>query len=802
MTDTTSERPPYAAALITSLVVLLGLVATLAPTVTFWDAGEFIAATRVLGIPHPPGTPLFVLIAHVWALLVPFGEYAWRTNLLSAVLNSAAAGFFFLVVYESLGVTVAAGLRPAVEGSLRPADQRGRDWLRLLGAAAAALCGAFVFTNWQNANETEVYSIATLTIAAVGWIALRWRAARGTTRANHLLLLAIYLGGFAVGNHLLALLVGPALIAFLVVELRQHPAADPSEGRREWAETAVVAAVWVLLIGGGLGNVGLAAVGGLCYLGALYLAVRAGATTFALLSLLVAVIGASPYLFLFIRAGQNPMLNEADPSTLKALLEVVGRKQYGIRTPFDDPTILHGPDNPGRSLSLIKYQVINYLQYVNWQFGKAIASDVLRLPVTLLFATLGVAGAFAQRARDRSTFWLLLVLFLVTGPGLVAYMNFKPGFSVGWELWPSQGDHEVRERDYFFVISFIVWGLWAGMGIAAWARTLAAQGRREARPVAMAFVVLFGLVPFALNARAASRRHGADATLAADVAYNLLNSVPPYGVLFTYGDNDTFPLWWAQEVAGVRRDVTIVCLALAQTDWYLRQLRENPIRPFDEAAAPAVWKGQNPVAPNWPVHTMSNEEIDQATSQITYVKDPLTIQLGPVTHTIPGDTQLMPNDVATIRILQQNLGRRPIIWGFTSARDFAGLRGHAVQQGIAFRIESKVPDSVGAGQARPLLAPRGLGGVQLDVTLTERLVWDTYRYGYLLKRPATGLESTANSFAASLSVPFTQLAFVADQRGDSVGVIKNLERAERLAPSPELRQAIQGYQRGALTGGE
>ncbi len=795
MTDTTSERPPYVAAFITSLAVLIGLVSTLAPTVTFWDAGEFIAATKVLGIPHPPGTPLFVLIAHVWALLVPFGEYAWRTNLLSAVLNSAAAGFFFLVAHESLGGTAGRGPAATVAAGFRPADPGGRDWLRLLGAGAAALCGAFVFTNWQNANETEVYSIATLTVAAVCWIALRWRAVRGTIRANHLLLLAIYLGGFAVGNHLLALLVGPALIAFLVVELRQHPASDPAEVRREWAETAVVAAVWVLLIGGGLGNIGLASLGILCYIGALYLALRAGATTFALLSLLVAVIGASPYLFLFIRAGQNPILNEADPSTLKALLEVVGRKQYGIRTPFDDPTILHGPDNPGRSFSLIWYQVLNYLQYVNWQFGKSIASDAFRLLVTVLFTALGLAGAFAQRQRDRSAFWLLLVLFLVTGPGLVAYMNFKPGFSVGWDLWPSPGDHEVRERDYFFVISFIVWGLWAGMGIATWARSIAAQGRREVRQLAIAFILVFAIIPFALNARAASRRHGADASLAADVAYNLLNSVPPYGVLFTYGDNDTFPLWWAQEVAGVRRDVTIVCLALAQTDWYLRQLRENPVRPFDEAAAPAVWKGLNPVAPTWPVHTMSNEEIDQATSQITYVRDPVTIQLGPVAHTIPGDTQLMPNDVATIRILQQNLGRRPIVWGFTSARDFAGLKDHAVQQGITFRIEPTPLDT-----SRADLAPRGLGGVALDMKLTERLVWDTYRYGYLLTRKTSGLESTSNSFAASLSVPFTQLAFVADQRGDSAGVIKNLERAERIAPSAELRQAIEGYQRGGLGG--
>jgi hypothetical protein len=206
-----AERPPYRAALATGAVVLAVYILTLAPTVTFWDAGEFIAAARTLGIPHPPATPLFVLIAHAWGLLVPVGEWAYRTNLLSALLSAASAGLFFLVVHQSM--------RGVVEGLPEDAARR----LRVGGAAAAAILGAFTFTNWQNSNETEVYTVATFTTAAMSWAALLWRSRRNTDRAPRFLLLIIYLAGISIGNHLLALL------AVRVVLSRGHPAARAGE---------------------------------------------------------------------------------------------------------------------------------------------------------------------------------------------------------------------------------------------------------------------------------------------------------------------------------------------------------------------------------------------------------------------------------------------------------------------------------------------------------------------------------------------------------------------------------------------
>ena len=775
-----APRPPYRAAIAVTLLVLAGYVLTLAPSVTFWDAGEFIAAAKVLGIPHPPGTPLFVLIAHVWATLVPVGEFAVRTNFLSALLSAGAAGCLFLVAHESM----------------RDCEPR----LRLLGAAAGAVLAGFGFTNWQNSNETEVYAVATFTIAAMSWLALLWRRRRGEPRAERLLLLVVYLAGISIGNHLLALLAGPAIVACLIATLRADPARDPASRRGEWGQVAVVAGVWALLIGTGLGSTTLAGLGAICFVAAAVYAARGGQGLFALASLLIAAVGVTPYLYLYIRSAQHPPINEAAPATFHALLAVIRRAQYPPRTPLDDPTLPSGAGNPGRSLSLLLFQLLDYVVYFDWQWAKSVRAMLGPLPVRTLvslgFLSLGLRGLWVQRRSDRAGWWLLLMLWLVTGLGLVAYMNFKPGSGRWYDIWPQSSDHEVRERDYFFVVSFIVWGIWAGMGLAAIARRAAARGGMVAR-MAPAVLLLAG-VPLALNWSAASRRQGADARLPGDFAYDLLNSSPPYGILFTNGDNDTFPLWWAQEVAGVRRDVTVVCLALGNTDWYMRQLRDAPARTLDQAALPAVWRGRIIPRPDRPLHAMTDSMIGQAMNGYL-ARAAQQVRLGPLTRTIREGTVLYPNELLTLAIVQQNLGRRPVVWAATAGRTFAGLGEYVVQRGLGFELLPVHPDS-----ASPALDLHRLAGVPLDVPTTGRLVFDTYRYAGLLERGAFGLESSSAGIAATLALPPALLVYAYQSRGDSAAAERALETAARLSPNADLRAALRATldSAGSDTAGE
>ena len=616
----------------------------------------------------------------------------------------------------------------------------------------------------------------------MAWAAILWRSRRGTERAPRFLLLIIYLAGMSIGNHLLSLLAVPGVLLFLVATLRDEPAPDPGRRREEWGQVAVVAGVWALLVGTGLGSASLTVVGAACFLAAAVFAASGGAGAFALLALGIAAVGITPYAFVYLRSAQHPMINEADPSTFDSLLAVIRRAQYPPRTPLDDPTEISGPDNPGRTLSLIYWQLINYFQYFDWQWARALG-DVARKPVTILFVTLGLRGLWEQRRSDRATWWMLLGIFLVTGLGLVFYMNFKPGFSLALEQWPNLDDHEVRERDYFFVVSFIVWGLWAGIGLAAFAAD-AVRAIPRARLVAPA-LLLVALVPVALNWSKASRRHGPDARLAADFAYDLLNTAPPYGILFTFGDNDTFPLWWAQEVAGIRQDVTVVCLALANTDWYMRQLRENPVRPVDPAQIPKLWRDSIPPAPTWKAHTMTDSMIASA-MQGYYVQQAQEVKLGPLVRRIEAGSFLYPNEILTLSLVQNNVGRRPIVWSVTSGTGVAGLRAYVVQRALGFHLQATPPDTTD-----PNFDLRRLAGAPLDVPATETLAFETYRYGDLLARGAADLDPTSASAAASLALPLIQLVYAHQTTGDRERTERAMQAAVKISPNPQLRLALE-----------
>ena len=185
-------------------VLTLGMyVKTLAPTTSFWDCGEFIATSYILGVPHPPGAPLYVLLGRVFTLF-PFGEVAIRVNFMSALTSALA----IWCVYLS---TVALGRRALGGQPLQPLGD-ARDIGVLAGGAVAALTLAFSYTQWYNASEAEVYGYSILFTCLGLWLIFYWEGS-GAGAANDRWLLALaYLFGLGGGVHLLCLLTIPSLM--------------------------------------------------------------------------------------------------------------------------------------------------------------------------------------------------------------------------------------------------------------------------------------------------------------------------------------------------------------------------------------------------------------------------------------------------------------------------------------------------------------------------------------------------------------------------------------------------------------
>jgi len=202
---------------------------------------------------------------------------------------------------------------------------------------------------------------------------------------------------------------------------------------------------------------------------------------------------------------------------------------------------------------------------------------------------------------------------------LIYYLNFLYGASQSPELGDSV-QREVRDRDYFYLWSFSAWSVWAALGLTyVWNRSRAPRhreakarhgDRRTAEDEELAItapVLLLAVVPLFANWDAASRKGQTDT---GDFAVDLLNSVEPYGVLVTVGDNDTFPLWYAQEVMGVRPDVLIANTSLMNTDWYARQMIRRPVREYDPAKGPSVYRDRQWTKPVGPPMNMTLDQVD------------------------------------------------------------------------------------------------------------------------------------------------------------------------------------------------
>ncbi|MFN2317970.1 MAG: DUF2723 domain-containing protein [Gemmatimonadales bacterium] len=702
-----NEKVPYGWAAAAAAVVLAIYIITLGPTTAFWDTSEYIAAAKVLGIPHPPGNPLFVLLAHVWGLIPVVEHYAARINLFAALTSALSAGLWFLIAERWMRNLV---------------RHRGA---RLAAAFAGILIGATAWTVWNQSTVNEkVYTVSLLSMALVMWLAVHWADDRPGAHRDRWVILIAYVTALSSTNHMMGVLAVPAVAVYILMT--------------DWQ----VIIRWRVVLG-------------------VVLAIAIGISI--------------NYLFLPIRAGQFPPINEGEPVGFfsNALGEVLSRAQYGKGSVLDRQADLGS-------------QFLNYFQYWSWQFGRdwPNASRVL----TVLFSAIGLFGLFTLIQKDRRAGLAALTLFGTLTIGLVYYLNFKYGFS----MHPADASlqREVRERDYFFICSFAYFGALVALGFGALMQWVVDQlGERHPEPTRWAMaspMLLLVLLPIMGNAGTASR---AGERIARDFAIDLLESVEPYAILITAGDNDTFPLWYAQEVEGVRRDVTVANLSLMNTEWHLKQIRRREIFPFEPARSIPLWQPRTDVAdrplgdstavgwpaPTDPVFAMSEEDLANL-PEFDRVPPGARLQFGGINLPIETDV-LLRQDLAVLMLIRDNLGKRPIYFSWSAAgypdQTFL-LTEHLVTEGLVRRLVSDPLSLDGSVIFSPSMG-------FIDVERTEQLLWNVYRWESVARERSRGWVDVPSSSILSLySLIYAGAASTFRQLGDTTTAVRADSVAEAI----------------------
>ena len=626
--------------IISLLVFLVSLVVytkTMAPTVSFWDSGEFISSSHILGVPHPPGTPFYVLVGRVFSMLPISSVIAVRVNFLSVFFSALANLFFYLIISHL--IRRGSGFKPDITGNI-PA---------FAGGIVGSLTIAFSYTYWNNAVEAEVYALASFFIGIVCWGALVWAENRSLPHDKNILLLMVYILGLSVGNHLTTLLTAPAIFAFIFLT-------EYNQTRYHWWMTALK--LW-------------------------------------LFASIFFAIGLSIHLYLPLRSSLDPGINEATPRTWTMFWEFINRKQY------QQGSILE------RRASFA-FQLRMFWDYFQWQYHYF--SGNLANLARGVFLALGLWGLVENLLKDRKTFVMMILLLLVSTLGLIIYLNFT--------------DHEVRDRDYFFTPAFIFWGVFVGMGAGYLLTLVDSLGQKPVTALCCCAVLLLPIIPLNSNVRYVSRENN---YIAHDYAYNMLNSVDEGGIIFTNGDNDTFPLWFLQEVLGVKKDVVVANLSLLNTHWYIKQLKRPPL--------------------NVPIK-LSDAQIDSLY--------PFRSQSGKVWFL---------KDMMVRHIINSNRWKRPIYFAVTVSQDNRKeFQDHLSLEGLVFRL---VPEE---------------GKSQINLERTAHNAYELYNYRGL-EDPDIYKDENTKKLLTNYSAAFSYMAVKAQQAKDLEAAAKHLRNAARFSPS-------------------
>jgi hypothetical protein len=517
------------------------------------------------------------------------------------------------------------------------------------------------------------------------------------------------------------------------------------------------------------------------------------------------VLGMTPFLTQPLRAAHFPAINEGEPTGCATSIGVgctfskatYARFMYNFnRGQYSKPAL-------SQRQAPFEAQVGMWWLYFRWQWLRDPFNShpALQQMLATLFLLLGGLGGYVHGKRDRRSYSYFGPLMLMVTLAIIYYMNFKYGSSQSPELEDTVA-REVRDRDYFYLWSFSAWSVWAALGLVfVWETVAALLGAQRVQVAGETLdlprrrswllaspVLAIALVPLFGNWQSASR---AGQTDTADFAADMLNSVEPYGILVTAGDNDTFPLWYAQEVEGIRRDVIVACLSLLNTDWYTRQLLRRPIYEYDSLRGPATYSGKQWKKPTGPPVKLTMQQADAVPSVIELMspqifrKDGTDIVLTIQPRSFGDFAGLERADLFVLYMVRDAYPERPLFFGRTTGgyAEEMGFGPYTVTTGLARKL---VPSAPKPGNG--IVAVAGEGWFDLETT---RALWETVFKGpasiakreLWVDRPSAGIPFLYVRTGLTLSSALAQTG-----RADEAARIR--AQVERIARATQLEDVL------------
>jgi hypothetical protein len=785
------------------LVTLFVYMKTLSVTVVFWDVGEFCASSFLLQVPHPPGSPLFILLARIVSLVPFLPDIAARMHAISAVGSAVTIAFMYLI-----GVKLISRFHGT--------PSTGFDRLVVYGSSViGSLALAFSTTFWDNAIEAEVYGLSMFFVAFIMWLALRWWERADEPHNEKYMLLIAYLIGLSVGIHLLALLA--VFSVLMLVYFRRYEV-----NRKSFIRFGLIAVVIFFVIYPGVVQFLPSMLDGdfkgmksdllpfippLFIIAAIYGAYKATQTKhkmlyMACLSFLLIVLGYTTYIMVLQRANvDNLPMKENNPNNLERLTGYLTREQYG------DTPLLKGEswDNdlqdyreklfPRRHSHesmheatrvnytsdgdfLWRYQINHmFTRYVLWNFvgsegdwQDAGVSWKETWGIPLFLALFGIYYHFKKDWKMALTFF---VMFIIMGIVLDLYQN--------------QQDPQPRERDYFYVGAYFTLALWIAIGIIGiidFLRTLLTQpGTFRTATIGVLAIGVFA-VPVSLVRMNWFEHDRSQNYTAWDYSYNLLQSCEQDAILFTNGDNDTFPVWYLQDVEGVRRDVRVVNLSLVNTSWYILQLKNEMPHGTKKVAisfsdqqieriSPVRWNPRQldlPVPHDVAVRFGVTDSTTLRQGKITFSMQGIPIQ--------EGIRILRAQDIMVRDIIMMNKWERPIFFAATVSPDSKiGLDNYMWMRGLGYKLKPIRSDAPDGGLDRDIMEAN---------VLTKNVVPSkTPQNGFLyrnLNNPNVYYDENVQRLAMNYRAAFMRLTFEAMRENNREKAKKIMAQLEETIP--------------------